>query len=84
MRIAMQELKPGGRLVVNAITLENVNEAYQGFLDLGLMPELSLVQVSRGAPLAGKYLRYEALNPVHIFWAEKPHTVPTPKETMPI
>ncbi len=80
MKIALQELKPGGRLVVNAITLENVNEAYQGFLDLGLMPELSLVQVSRGAPLAGKYLRYEALNPVHIFWAEKPQNTLHPKE----
>jgi precorrin-6Y C5,15-methyltransferase (decarboxylating) len=64
-------LKPGGRLVVNAITLDNVQEAYQGFLNLGLVPELSVVNVSRGIPLAGRYLRYEALNPVHIFWSTK-------------
>ncbi|MDH4226064.1 MAG: precorrin-6y C5,15-methyltransferase (decarboxylating) subunit CbiE [Deltaproteobacteria bacterium] len=68
-------LKPGGRLVVNAVTLENVGEAYQGFKKLGLDPDVTLMQISRGIPLKGQtthYTRYEALNPIHIFSAVKP------------
>ena len=69
--VALARLKPGGRLVVNAITLDNVAEAYQGFRARGLLPELVVASCSRGEPLA-RYLRYEAQNPVHIFAVEKP------------
>ena len=64
-------LRPGGRLVVNAVTLENVGEAYASFRARSLDPEVTLVQISRGEPLA-RYLRYEALNPIHILAVEKP------------
>jgi precorrin-6Y C5,15-methyltransferase (decarboxylating) len=67
-------LRPGGRLVVNAVTLDNVSEAYAAFRALDLWPELIVLNASRGAPLAGKYLRYEALNPIHIFAVEKSET----------
>jgi precorrin-6Y C5,15-methyltransferase (decarboxylating) len=67
LRLALERLRPGGRLVVNAVTFENVGEAYATFRDLGLQPEVTLVSISRGSPLARKYLRYEALNPIHIF-----------------
>ena len=40
-------LRPGGRLVVNAITLENAAEAYQAFRKHELVPEVTLLQVSR-------------------------------------
>jgi precorrin-6Y C5,15-methyltransferase (decarboxylating) len=66
----LKKLRPGGRLVVNAITLDNVVEAYQSFRGLGLLPEVTLLNVSRGEPLAS-YLRYEALNPIHIFAVSK-------------
>jgi precorrin-6Y C5,15-methyltransferase (decarboxylating) len=69
---ALAALRPGGRLVVNAITLENVSEAYTAFRGRGLDPEVTLVQISRGVPLA-RYQRYEALNPIHILAVEKPH-----------
>jgi precorrin-6B C5,15-methyltransferase / cobalt-precorrin-6B C5,C15-methyltransferase len=69
--IALERLKPGGRLVVNAITLENAGEVYQAFRRRGLVPEVTLLQVSRAEPLA-HYLRYEALNPIQIFAVEKP------------
>lgn len=69
--VALERLKPGGRLVVNAITLENAGEAYQTFRRRGLVPEVTLLQVSRAEPLA-HYLRYEALNPIQIFAVEKP------------
>lgn len=69
--LVMDRLQPGGRLVLNAITLENVAETYQALRKRGLMPEVTLLQVSRAEPLA-HYLRYEALNPIQIFAVEKP------------
>ncbi len=70
---AFAALRPGGRLVVNAITLENVAEAHAAMKSLGAEPEITLVQISRGAPLA-RYQRYEALNPIHVFAIDKPAT----------
>jgi precorrin-6Y C5,15-methyltransferase (decarboxylating) len=69
--VGLDRLRPGGRLVVNAITLENVGETYRTLRARGLIPEVTLLNVSRGEPLA-TYLRYEALNPVHIFAVTKP------------
>jgi precorrin-6Y C5,15-methyltransferase (decarboxylating) len=69
--VAMERLQPGGRLVVNAITLENVAETYQTFRKRGLVPDVTLLQISRAEPLA-HYLRYESLNPIQIFVVEKP------------
>jgi precorrin-6Y C5,15-methyltransferase (decarboxylating) len=69
--VALERLEPGGRLVVNAITLENAAEAYRAIRRRDLVPEVTLVQVSRGEPLAG-YLRYEALNPIQIFAVTRP------------
>lgn len=69
--VALDRLKPGGRLVVNAITLENAGEAYQACRRRDLVPDVTLLQVSRAEPLA-HYLRYEALNPIQIFTVEKP------------
>ena len=69
--VALERLKPGGRLVANAITLENAAEAYQAFRRRDLVPEVTLLQVSRAEPLA-RYMRYEALNPIQIFAVEKP------------
>jgi precorrin-6B C5,15-methyltransferase / cobalt-precorrin-6B C5,C15-methyltransferase len=67
---AIEALREGGRLVVNAVTLENVAEAYGAFKARGLAPEVTLVQIARGVPLA-HYQRYEALNPIHIVSVEK-------------
>lgn len=67
---AHERLRPGGRLVVNAVTLENVAEAHGWCKRRGLAPDVTLLGVSRGAPLAG-YLRYEAQNPIHVFALRK-------------
>ena len=72
---ALAALRRGGRLVVNAVTLENVSEAYAAFRARGLDPEVTLVQVSRGVPLA-RYQRYEALNPIHVIAVSKPASEP--------
>jgi precorrin-6Y C5,15-methyltransferase (decarboxylating) len=69
--VALERLRPGGRLVVNAITLENSGEVYGALRRRGIVPEVTLLQVARAEPLA-RYLRFEALNPIQIFAAEKP------------
>ncbi len=66
----LERLRPGGRLVANAITLENAAECYQAIRGRDLVPEVTLLQVSRAEPLA-HYLRYEALNPIQIFAVTK-------------
>ena len=76
-------LRAGGRLVVNAITMENVAEAYAAFRNLGVQPEVLLVQISRGVPLAGRYQRYEALNPIHIMSATKAAVSDAPSRISP-
>ena len=72
--VALDRLRPGGRLVVNAVTLENVGEAYRTLRARGLAPEITMLNVSRGEPLA-HYMRYEALNPIHVFAVTKPPVV---------
>jgi precorrin-6Y C5,15-methyltransferase (decarboxylating) len=71
IRVSLERLDARGRLVVNAITLENVGEAYRAFRDRDLLPEVFVLNVARGEPLA-HYLRYEALNPIHVFAVTKP------------
>ena len=68
---SLRKLKPGGRLVLNAITMENIQEAYSTFRELDIDFEMAQVAVSRGVTLA-RYYRYEPLNPIHIFSCTKP------------
>lgn len=68
---ALERLRPGGRLVANAITLENAGEIYQSLRRRELVPDVTLLQVSRSEPLA-HYQRYEALNPIQMFAVTRP------------
>ena len=68
--ICLEKLKEKGKLIVSAITLDNVSEAYKIFREKGYFPEVQLIQVSRGKKLA-HYLRYDALNPIHLFTVTK-------------
>ncbi len=69
--VALERLSPGGRLVVNAITLENAAETYSALRSRSLTPEVTMLQVSRAEPLT-HYMRYEAMNPIQIFAVTKP------------
>ncbi|WP_061250401.1 bifunctional cobalt-precorrin-7 (C(5))-methyltransferase/cobalt-precorrin-6B (C(15))-methyltransferase [Leptospira interrogans] len=71
IRISLNKLSPLGSLVINAVTIDNVSQIYQSFKKLKLVPEVTLLNVSRGRVLKD-YLRYEALNPIHIFKIKKP------------
>ncbi len=70
LKEAVRRLKPGGRLVVNMITLENLSECWQALKNLGLKAELTQLQVSRSQPIL-EMTRLSALNPIFIVSAEK-------------
>jgi precorrin-6Y C5,15-methyltransferase (decarboxylating) len=66
-----RRLKPGGRVVVNCITLENLARGWDGLLALGLQPEATSVQLAHSRPLG----RLHALEPdslIFILRASKP------------
>ncbi|HEV3342310.1 MAG TPA: precorrin-6y C5,15-methyltransferase (decarboxylating) subunit CbiE [Pirellulales bacterium] len=62
VRICRERLLPGGRLVINVATLENLGEVPAS--------DVTLVQVSRTRPILNLH-RFEALNPVFIACWEK-------------
>ena len=62
VRICRERLKPGGRLVINVATLENLGEVPAD--------DVTLVQISRTRPILNLH-RFEALNPVFIATWEK-------------
>lgn len=66
----LEALRPGGRLVVAAITLENLAAAYAFFRENGLEVEGFQVQASRVVPV-GPYRRLEAQNPTILLAARK-------------
>lgn len=71
IQLVWQKLNPGGRLVINAVTMENVSQTVSTLNGMGLAYDVNLVQIARTSLLAGKYHRYEALNPIHIFSMSK-------------
>jgi precorrin-6B C5,15-methyltransferase / cobalt-precorrin-6B C5,C15-methyltransferase len=70
LETACGRLKPGGRLVLNLVTLENLALAREYLAAAGFKVEMSLIQVSRGANIAAM-TRFEALSPVYIISGEK-------------
>jgi precorrin-6Y C5,15-methyltransferase (decarboxylating) len=62
VRICRERLLPGGRLVINVATLENLGEVPAR--------DVTLVQISRTRPILDLH-RFEALNPVFIACWEK-------------
>lgn len=68
---ALDALRPGGRLVVNAALLDTLEETRRVLAARRLVPEVTLVSIARGVPIAGS-LRLEPLAPVHVVAVEKP------------
>ncbi|MES2201239.1 MAG: precorrin-6y C5,15-methyltransferase (decarboxylating) subunit CbiE [candidate division FCPU426 bacterium] len=63
-------LVSGGSIVVNTVTLENGAEALEWYKGSGFDWDCMQVQVSRRKPILDLN-RFEALNPVTIFWGTK-------------
>lgn len=70
IKLSWDRLVSGGRLVVNAITFENIQNAYSTFKEMGLEANIIMLNVSRAEPVAS-YKRYAAQNPVHTFSVTK-------------
>jgi precorrin-6Y C5,15-methyltransferase (decarboxylating) len=65
-------LQPGGTLVVNMMSIENVSELQQYLMQqLGLEPELWMIQISKGTYQLEKH-RFETSNPSFLMKVTKP------------
>ncbi|ERN52980.1 hypothetical protein A33I_13520 [Alkalihalophilus marmarensis DSM 21297] len=62
-------LKEGGRIVLNAVTIENLVQAVEGFKQNGFETTITLAQISRSKPIL-QLTRFDALNPIYIITAK--------------
>jgi len=67
---ADQRLAAGGRIVLNAITLDTLTAATEFFENAGYQVEVTTINIARTRPLSD-YKMFEAYNPVYIITAEK-------------
>jgi precorrin-6Y C5,15-methyltransferase (decarboxylating) len=58
-------LKPGGRIVLNVVALENLSAAVDALKVRGFVPDVTLVNVARSTSVR-ELTRFEALNPVFV------------------
>ncbi|MBF0380966.1 MAG: precorrin-6y C5,15-methyltransferase (decarboxylating) subunit CbiE [Magnetococcales bacterium] len=70
IKIVADRLKDGGRLVMNFITLENLNQALVTLKKIGMDWQMSQIQVSRSAPILAMN-RLVPESPVFIVAAKK-------------
>jgi precorrin-6Y C5,15-methyltransferase (decarboxylating) len=68
--VCCSRLKPNGRIVLNAVTIENLAQAMADFKERGFKTEITLVQISRSQPILN-LTRFDALNPIYIIAAER-------------
>lgn len=69
LHICCTRLKPGGRIVLNAATIETLYEAMQAFAAEGFDTSVTLAQISRSKPILHMN-RFEGLNPIYIITAK--------------
>ncbi|XQY93708.1 precorrin-6y C5,15-methyltransferase (decarboxylating) subunit CbiE [Metabacillus sp. HB246100] len=62
-------LKPNGRIVLNAVTIENLSQALELFKSNNFETKITLAQVSRSKPILN-LTRFDALNPIYIITAK--------------
>ncbi|MGO4274604.1 precorrin-6Y C5,15-methyltransferase (decarboxylating) subunit CbiT, partial [Paenibacillus sp. TAF58] len=70
LEICAARLKPNGRIVLNAATIETLYEADKTFEKVGFTTQISLAQVSRSKPIL-HMKRFDALNPIYIITAQR-------------
>lgn len=71
LEAASQRLRPGGRLVMNAASVENLSTTLAFLKTLGWPGEVTMVAVARSQS-TGELTRFESLNPVFILSAQQP------------
>ncbi len=70
IEFVVRKLKPGGRLVINLVGLENLGMALDALQKSGFKPEITLVNIARSTAVQA-LTRLAALNPVFIVIAGK-------------
>ncbi|WP_319241810.1 precorrin-6y C5,15-methyltransferase (decarboxylating) subunit CbiE [uncultured Propionivibrio sp.] len=75
IRLILDRLNPGGRLVMNFVTLENLATATTALADAGAAWDVIQLQASRSQPILDMH-RMAAQNPVWIITASKPQEAP--------
>lgn len=65
-----QRLKEGGRIVLNAATIENLYRANEAFAQAGFQTSIMHAQISRSKPILGMN-RFVPLNPIYIITAQR-------------
>lgn len=70
LHICCTRLKPDGRIVLNAATIETLYLANQAFAEEGYETKITLAQISRSKPILTMN-RFEGLNPIYIITAER-------------
>ncbi|MFD2171895.1 precorrin-6y C5,15-methyltransferase (decarboxylating) subunit CbiE [Tumebacillus lipolyticus] len=70
LKLCAERLRPHGRIVLNAATIETLYEATQTFAKVGLTTRVTLLQTSRSKPIL-HMTRFEGLNPIYIITAYK-------------
>ncbi|MFX3623851.1 MAG: precorrin-6y C5,15-methyltransferase (decarboxylating) subunit CbiE [Ectobacillus sp.] len=68
--ICCSRLKDKGRIVLNAVTIENLAEAVAALKERGFKTDITLAQISRSKPIL-HLTRFDALNPIYIIAAER-------------
>ncbi|MEF2967353.1 precorrin-6y C5,15-methyltransferase (decarboxylating) subunit CbiE [Paenibacillus sp. M1] len=58
-------LRPGGRLVVSAVTVETLHGSMRALQQAGMDPAVTMLQASRGKAILGM-TRFEGMNPVYV------------------
>ncbi|MBE1444634.1 precorrin-6Y C5,15-methyltransferase (decarboxylating) [Paenibacillus sp. OAS669] len=69
LHVCCSRLRPGGRIVLNAATIENLYEANKAFANEGFATSITLAQISRSKPILN-LTRFEGLNPIYIITAK--------------
>ncbi|MEK8132347.1 precorrin-6y C5,15-methyltransferase (decarboxylating) subunit CbiE [Paenibacillus filicis] len=70
LALCCSRLRPGGTIVLNAVTIENLAGAQQAFAQEGFTTDITLAQLSRSKPILDM-TRFEGLNPVYIIAARR-------------
>ncbi len=70
LHIICTRLKPNGRIVLNAATIENLYEATQAFQEEGFDFQVTLAQIARSKPILN-LTRFEGLNPIYLITANR-------------
>lgn len=68
--VCVNRLRPEGRIVVNAATIENLYQAVEGLRSRGMAVDVTLIQVARSRAIKD-LTRFESFDPVYIVTARR-------------